>query len=58
MIRALFAFVFLYIMIHAGIQVFLSLSGKEKWDFAKTVSYSVALSIFVTVILTLIVFVF
>lgn len=58
MIKVIFAFVVLYIITHAGIEVFRSMSGKEKWDFAKTVSYSVALSLFVIVMLTLIVFVF
>lgn len=58
MIRGILAFVVLYFIFHFGIQAFLSLSGKEKWELAKTMSYATALSIFVFVFLTIIVVVF
>ena len=47
MIRVLFAFVFLSIAFHAGIQVFRSMSGKEKWEFLKTFGYAMSISVIV-----------
>jgi hypothetical protein len=44
MMRIVFAFVFLSIAFHAGIQIFRSMSGKEKWQFLKTFSYAMAIS--------------
>lgn len=47
MIRVLFAFVFLSIAFHVGIQLFRSMSGKEKWEFIKTFCYAMGISVFV-----------
>lgn len=47
MIRVLFAFVFLSIAFHAGIQLFRAMSGKEKWEFLKTFGYAMGISVVV-----------
>ncbi len=58
MIKMLFAFVFFYIAFHAAIQVFRSMSGKEKWEFAKTAAYALGLSVVVVMFLVGIVILF
>ena len=58
MIRMIFAFVFFYITFHVAIQMFRSLTGKEKWEFAKTVAYSLGLSLVVFMFLVGIVILF
>jgi hypothetical protein len=54
----LFAFVFFYVAFHVAIQMFRSLTGKEKWEFAKTVAYSLGLSLVVVMFLVGIVILF
>jgi hypothetical protein len=41
-----------------GIEIFRSMTGKEKWEAAKTFSYSLAISISVIVFLVLLVILF
>jgi DMSO/TMAO reductase YedYZ heme-binding membrane subunit len=52
------AFVFLFIIFYTGIEIFRKLTGKEKWDIAKTFSYSVAISLFVIAFLVVLVVLF
>lgn len=47
MLRLVFAFVFLAIAFHTGIQIFRAMTGKEKWEFLKTFSYAMGLSVVV-----------
>lgn len=58
MIRALFAFVFLLIAFHTGIQVIRQMNGKEKWEFAKTFGYAMGLSVAVVAFLFAVVVMF
>ena len=58
MMRMVFAFVFLMIAFHTGIQLFRSMSGKEKWEFLKTFAYAMGLSVVVVAFLTGIVILF
>lgn len=47
MIRLVLAFALLSIAFHVGIQLFRAMSGKEKWEFIKTLGYAMGISIFV-----------
>lgn len=58
MIRMLFAFVFFAIAFHTGISIFRSLTGKEKWEFAKTFAYAMGISLFTVAFLVGIVILF
>lgn len=58
MIKALVTFVCLFIIFYTGIEIFRKMTGKEKFEVAKTVSYSVALTLFVLVVMTLLVVLF
>lgn len=58
MMRMIMAFVFLFIIFYTGIEIFRKLTGKEKWEIAKTVSYSVAISLAVIVFLVVLVVLF
>jgi hypothetical protein len=49
MIKMLMTFVFLFIIFYTGIEIFRKMTGQEKWEIAKTFSYSIALSILVIV---------
>jgi len=49
MIKILMTFVFLFIIFYTGIEIFRKMTGQEKWEFAKTLSYSIALSLVVIV---------
>ena len=54
----LLTFVFLFIIFYTGIEIFNKMTGQEKWDIAKTFSYSLALALGVVVFLVSIVVLF
>lgn len=56
--KMIMAFVFLFIIFYTGIEIFRKLTGKEKWEIAKTFSYSVAISLAVIVFLVVLVVLF
>jgi hypothetical protein len=58
MIKMLLTFVFLFIIFYTGIEIFNKMTGQEKWDIAKTFSYSLALALGVVVFLVSIVVLF
>ena len=58
MIKMIMTFVFLFVIFFTGIEIFRKLTGKEKWEIAKTLSYSVAISLAVVVFLTVLVVLF
>jgi hypothetical protein len=58
MIKMLLTFVFLFIIFYTGIEIFNKMTGQEKWDIAKTFSYSLALALGVVVFLVSIVILF
>lgn len=58
MIKMLLTFIFLFIIFYTGIDIFRKLTGKEKWEVAKTTIYSVTIALLVVVFLTVIVVLF
>lgn len=58
MIKFISTFVFLFIIFYTGIEIFRKMSGKERWEFAKTFSYSIALALLVIVCMVAIVILF
>ena len=58
MIKMLGVFLFLFGIFYMGIEIFRMMTGKEKWEIAKTISYSVAISLAVVVFLTILVVLF
>jgi F0F1-type ATP synthase membrane subunit a len=58
MIKMLLTFIFLFIILYTGIDIFRKLTGKEKWKVAKTAIYSVTIALLVVVFLTIIVVLF
>jgi DMSO/TMAO reductase YedYZ heme-binding membrane subunit len=58
MIKIVMTFVFLFIIFFTGIEIFRKLTGKEKWEIVKTLSYSLAISLAVVVFLTVLVVLF
>jgi hypothetical protein len=51
-------FIVLFGIFFMGIEIFRMMTGKEKWEMAKTISYSVAISLAVIVFLTILVVLF
>lgn len=45
MIKMILAFVFLFVIFYAGIELFNRMTGEERWEVAKTFSYSIALAL-------------
>jgi len=58
MIKMLTTFIVLFGIFFMGIEIFRMMTGKEKWEMAKTISYSVAISLAVIVFLTILVVLF
>jgi hypothetical protein len=58
MIKMLMTFVFLFVIFFTGIELFRKMTGKEKWEVAKTTIYSVSIALLVIVFLTLVVVLF
>ena len=58
MIKMLTSFMFLFGIFYMGIEIFRMMTGKEKWEMVKTISYSLAISLAVIVCLTILVVLF
>lgn len=58
MIKMIVTFVSLFIICFCGIELFRKFTKQEKWEVVKTISYSVAISLFVIVFLTVLVVLF
>jgi hypothetical protein len=58
MIKSLLSFFLLFAIFFMGIEIFRKMTGKEKWDVVKTVSYSLFISVLVIVCLTILVVLF
>jgi DMSO/TMAO reductase YedYZ heme-binding membrane subunit len=58
MIKMVMTFVLLFIIFFTGIEIFRKMTGKEKWEIVKTVSYSLAIALAVVVFLTVLVVLF
>jgi hypothetical protein len=58
MIKALQAFAILFAIFFFGIQAFRALSGKEKWEIAKLLTYSILCAVAAIIVLSVIVVVF
>lgn len=58
MIKMISVFLFLFVAFYMSIEVFRMMTGKERWEIAKTISYSMAISLFVIAFLTVLVVVF
>jgi hypothetical protein len=58
MIKILAAFLLTFFLFYFGIEAFNRMTKAEKWDFAKTFSYSIALSLVAIVFLVSIVVLF
>lgn len=58
MIKSLLVFVMLFGIFYMGIEIFRKFTGKEKWEIAKTFSYSLAIALAVAVFLVMIVVLF
>ena len=58
MARLILAFIFVFCLFFFGIDWFRKLSGQEKWDLVKLVSYSLACSLATIVFLVSIVILF
>jgi lipopolysaccharide export LptBFGC system permease protein LptF len=58
MIKMILAFVFLFVIFYTGIEIFNKMTGQEKWEVAKTFSYSIALAIGVIVFMVCLVVLF
>jgi hypothetical protein len=58
MIKILLTFIILFALFYFGIEAFNKMTKTEKWDVAKTFSYSLALSLLVIVVLTTLVVLF
>ncbi len=52
------AFVFLFVIFYAGIELFNRMTGEERWEVAKTFSYSIALALGVIAVLVCMVVLF
>lgn len=58
MIRMLLSFILMFGVLYFGIEMFRNMTGKEKWDTAKTTIYSVSIALLTAVIMTVIVVLF
>lgn len=58
MIKILLTFFLFFALFYFGIEAFNKMTKSEKWDMAKTFSYSLALSLLVIVLLTTLVILF
>ncbi len=47
MFKMVLSFIFLFVFFYTGIEIVRKMTGQERWEVAKTFSYSLALSIFV-----------
>lgn len=58
MIKSLLTFVMLFGIFYMGIEIFRMMTGKEKWEFVKTFTYSLAIAVVTAVFLVVIVVLF
>jgi hypothetical protein len=58
MMKMIVTFISLFIICFCGIELFRKMTKQEKWEIAKTISYSIAISLFVIVFLTALVVLF
>jgi hypothetical protein len=58
MIRFIFLFAILAVLIHFGITGWRSLSGKDRWSLTKTIGYSIIISLLAIVVMTFLVILF
>lgn len=58
MIRIILAFLFVFGLFYFGIDAFRKLTGREKWDLTKLVTYSIMCAVLTTVVLALFVITF
>ena len=58
MIKMLSVFLVLFGVFYMGIEVFRMMTGKERWQFTKTMSYSLAIATIVILFLSIIVVLF
>ena len=58
MIRIILAFLFVFGLFYFGIDAFRQMTGREKWDLTKLVSYSVMCAVLTVVALVLFVIAF
>jgi hypothetical protein len=58
MLKMLVAFLSLFLIFFFGIEIFRSLTRREKWDTVKTVTYSLAIAAITVVTLIVIVILF
>lgn len=58
MIKAILTFAVTFAIFYFGIEIFRKMTGQEKWEVAKTFSYSLALALVVLVCLVSLVVIF
>jgi hypothetical protein len=58
MIRIIFAFVILAVLIHFGIMSWQKMSGSERWSLTKTAFYSIIVSLLAIVVMMFMVVLF
>jgi hypothetical protein len=58
MIKMFLVFVVLFIISYACIEIYNKMNRQEKWDVAKTVSYSIAIALGVIAFMVCLVFLF
>lgn len=58
MIKMLFSFICLFVILYTGIELFRKFTQKEKWEVAKTTIYAASISLLTFVLLTVIVVLF
>jgi hypothetical protein len=58
MIRLWLAFAILAVIVHFGIAAWRNMTGKERWDLTKSVTYSIIVALLAVVAMTVIVILF
>ena len=58
MIRIILAFLFVFGLFYFGIDAFRSMTGREKWNLTKLVTYSIMCAVLTIVVLALFVIAF
>lgn len=58
MIRIILAFLFVFGMFYFGIDAFRSMTGREKWNLTKLVTYSIMCAVLTILLLSLFVIAF
>jgi hypothetical protein len=58
MIRIWFVFAVLAVLIHFGITAWRNMTGKERWDLTKSITYSILVALLAVLAMTVIVILF